>query len=261
MVEEVEQQAARMGALRAVALCRCFSGALRFQTGEWDEAETELREAVELYRQVDGASGESLSLQRLGVLLTARGKLDEALDLLHEGTAAAERATMRSHCLTRLYASMVRNRLAAGDQEAAVQAMHQGASTAERHGHCVTCNALLLPEAVRIALIEHDVDLARDRVGELDRIATEFGSTLWRAMADQSHARLHAANGSDAEAELLFRQAADAFLEAEAPYEAARALTARARLLDKSSNSDTALRCSNLANEIYRRVGAPGIEN
>lgn len=250
-----------MGALRAVALCRCFSGALRFQTGRWDQAETELREAVDLYRQVDGASGESLSLQRLGVLLTARGKLDEALDLLHEGTAAAERATMRSHCLTRLYASMVRNRLAAGDQQAAVQAMREGASTAERHGHCVTCNALLLPEAVRTALIENDVDLAKEHVGELDRIATEFGSTLWRAMADQSHARLHEATGFISEAESLFGQAADAFLQAEAPYEAARALTARARLLERSSDSDTARRCSHIAKEIYRTLGAPGIEN
>lgn len=261
MVEEVERQATRMGALRAIALCRCFAGALRFQSGRWDQAERDLREAIDLYRQVGGASGESLSLQRLGVLLTARGDLDEALTVLDEGTVAAERATMRSHCLTRLYASMARNRLAAGDHESAVLYMREGASAAERHGHCVTCNALLLPEAVRVALIEGDATAAANHVAELDRVASAFGSTLWNAMALQSRARLMAATGAAEEAGSLFAQAADAFLASDAPYEGARCLAARGRILEQTGALDAAREASRLAAELYRRVGAPGIED
>src|SRR5207248_3556124 len=123
MVSQVHDQATRMGALRAVALCRCFGGALHFQNGKWEDATSDLVEAIDLYRKLGGASGESLSLQRYGVLLTAQGKLDHAMTSFDEGVFAAERATMRSHCLTRLYASMARNRLAANDLGAATDAM------------------------------------------------------------------------------------------------------------------------------------------
>jgi hypothetical protein len=44
-------------------------------------------------------------LQRLGVVLTAGGRTDEAWDVLGEGLVAAERAIMRSHCLTRIFAT------------------------------------------------------------------------------------------------------------------------------------------------------------
>ncbi|HEX4509136.1 MAG TPA: BTAD domain-containing putative transcriptional regulator, partial [Burkholderiaceae bacterium] len=65
------QQAQRMKAPRAVALCENFSGMLDFQGGRWSEAETQLRQAIDRFRLVGSASGEALSLQRLGVLLTA----------------------------------------------------------------------------------------------------------------------------------------------------------------------------------------------
>jgi tetratricopeptide (TPR) repeat protein len=78
MVEQTYDQARRMGAPRALALCRCFGGALEFQLGRWKEAESSLREAVALYRDLRAASGDALSQQRLGVLLTAKGQLDQA---------------------------------------------------------------------------------------------------------------------------------------------------------------------------------------
>src|SRR5262245_1753350 len=108
-----------MSAPRAIALCQCFNGALEYQAGHWQEAETALEESIRLYRQIGAASGEALACQRLGVLQTAGGRLDEALAVLEEGVVAAERALMRAHCLTRLYAAMARNRLAADDREAA----------------------------------------------------------------------------------------------------------------------------------------------
>ncbi|MGH9335331.1 MAG: ATP-binding protein, partial [Vicinamibacteria bacterium] len=138
MVSATYQQAVRMGAPRAIALCRSFEGFLEFQRGDWVRAENELREAIDLYRKIGSASGEALTLQRLGVLLTARGALEEGMSALEEGSSAAERATMRSHCLTRLYASMARNRLAAGEPQAAEELIVTGEETARRHGHCLT---------------------------------------------------------------------------------------------------------------------------
>ena len=124
------------------------------------------------------ASGESLSLQRLGVLLTVMGDTDEAQRVMSGAIGVAERAAMRSHCLTRLHASLTRNRLAAGDLDAAEQSLREGLETARRHGHCVTCNALLLPEAVRVELALGRVDAAAAHADELDRTAASVEATL-----------------------------------------------------------------------------------
>lgn len=260
MVEQVQQQATRMGALRAIALCRCFHGALHFQNGDWARADADLREAIDLYRKVSGASGESLSLQRYGVLLTARGDLDHAMSIFDEGVFAAERAIMRSHCLTRLYASMARNRLAADDRHAAVEYMRHGELAAQRHGHCVTCNTLLLPEAVRVRIVAGDLPAARTAAKELETIANDFGSAAWRAMAWMAAGRVSAAEHDWVAAGGAFHEAAEAYRASNAPYDAARSLRCRGEAL-RRINPREAESVEAEAAALFANVGAPGIES
>ena len=259
MVAQVHQQATRMGALRAVALCRCFGGALHFQSGRWSEAASELDEAIDLYRRMGGASGESLSLQRRGVLLTAQGALDHAMSVFDEGVFAAERATMRSHCLTRLYASMARNRLAADHVRAAGEYMRHGELAAKRHGHCVTCNALLLPEAVRVRIASGDRAGAAVNAEELESIARDFGSRAWRAMARQASGRVAAAARDWPAAADAFTESADAYRASGAPYETARSLRCAAEAL-RHIDPSRAAAAEAEATELLRAVGAPGVE-
>ncbi len=175
-----------MGAPRAIALCQCFNGALEFQAGHWADAEAALRESIQLYREIGAASGEALACQRLGVLQTARGQLAEGLATLEEGVVAAERALMRAHCLTRLYAALARNRIAAGDLAAADQVLELGLVMSERHGHCTTCDALLLPAAVSVRVAQRDLEAAEDFCRKLDAAAAEYASRTWVAMARQA---------------------------------------------------------------------------
>jgi tetratricopeptide (TPR) repeat protein len=228
MVAETHQQAVRMGAPRAIALCRSFGGFLRFQLGDWSRAEAELREAIALYRNIGSASGEALSLQRLGVVLTARGAIEEGRAVLEEGMVAAERATMRSHCLTRLHASLARNALAAGDPLAAEDLIVAGEETARRHGYCLTCNALLLPEAVRTRIAVGQVDVADREAGELEEIARRFGSSAWSAMALHARARVLAAREEWDGASHHFAEARRSFQNIQSRYEAARCLVGQA---------------------------------
>jgi tetratricopeptide (TPR) repeat protein len=228
MVRETHEQAVRMGAPRAIALCRSFGGFLRFQLGDWSRAESELREAIALYRDIGSASGEALSLQRLGVILTARGAIEEGMVALEEGIAAAERATMRSHCLTRLYASMARNSLAAGNPLAAEELIVVGEETARRHWYCLTCNALLLPEAVRTRIAVGRVDVADREAGELEEIAQRFGSSAWSAMALNARARVLAAREEWEGAYGHFAEARRSFQNIQSRYEAARCLVGQA---------------------------------
>src|SRR5262245_11336562 len=121
-----------MGATRAIALCNCFGGVLDFQRGRWSQAEAKLEQAIAQYRAIGAASGEALWLQRLASVFTARGRLDDAHRLLEESLLAAERAMLRSHCLTRAYATLARNRLAAGDRANAVKCLEAADLTARR---------------------------------------------------------------------------------------------------------------------------------
>jgi tetratricopeptide (TPR) repeat protein len=230
-VEQTLEQAQRMQAPRALGLCKSFSGALDFQAGRWVEAEAQLREAVQLFRQVGSASGEALSLQRLGVLLTARGQLEPARAALDEGIVVGGRAAMRSHCLTRLHASLARNRLAAGDRAAALLSLQEGLAEVARHGHCSTCNALLLPEAVRVELAFEHLGAAEQHAAQLERVAERFGSRAWTAMARCGRGRVLAARGEHRAALQALQAAGRDFAELGHPYEAARVLLVQSRVL------------------------------
>jgi tetratricopeptide (TPR) repeat protein len=219
-----------MRAPRAIALCQCFNGALEFQAGHWAEAEAALRDSIQIYREIGAASGEALACQRLGVLQTAQGQLAEGLVTLEEGVLAAERALMRAHCLTRLYAAMARNRLAAGDVEAAGQVLDLGLTMSERHGHCTTCDALLLPAAASVKVAKGDF-LAAERFCQLlDEAAEQYASRLWLAMARQSRGELAAAQDRLDAALEYYTEAQAGFAASGNDYEAARCLSVIAKL-------------------------------
>ena len=261
-VERTREQAHRMQAPRALALCLCFEGTLDFQAGRWGAAERALREGVELYRKVGSACGESLTRQRLGVLLTARGEIDEAKEVLDEGIVVGERAAMRSHCLTRLHASMTRNRLAAGDVAGAEASLADGLSTVARHGQCATCSSLLLPEAVRVALAVEDHGRAEAHAASLEEIAARFGSRTWRAMARHGRARILKARGRWQDAASAFDEARGLFDAAGHAYEAARAATGLAsvqRRLGKRAERE-ASRTESEVRRVLSELGCPGIE-
>ena len=222
MVNATRSQAERMGAPRAIALCQCFNGALEFQSGNWDRAEDELNESIRLYAEIGAASGEAIARQRLGLVLTAQGKLDEAKAILEEGVAVAERAIMRAHCLTRVYATLAHNRLVADDMEGADQALNLGLTMSERHGNCSTCNALLLPAAVSVRIAQGDLDQAEMFSRRLETAAQEYGSQMWKAMADQSRAELFAAQGDTETSIRYYERARKGFGEAGNHYEELR---------------------------------------
>src|SRR6266540_4050751 len=168
--------------------------------------------------------------KRLGVLQTARGQLAEGLATLEEGVVAAERALMRAHCLTRLYAALARNRIAAGDLAAADQVLELGLVMSERHGHCTTCDALLLPAAVSVRVAQRDLEAAEDFCRKLDAAAAEYASRTWVAMARQARGELTAAQGDLDAALRYYTEAHAAYAAASNAYEAARCLAAAAEL-------------------------------
>jgi len=214
MVDTMLQQAQRMSAPRAIALCQCFGGALEFQVGHWEQAAAMLQESIRLHRQIGSAAGEALACQRLGVLFTAQGEIDKALRVLEEGILAGERAIMRAHCLIRLYAALTRNRLDYGDIATAQQTLRLGMNTRDRHGNCKSCDSLLLPVAVSVSIVQNDLTLAGEFCQQLDNAAARYHSHAWRAMASKANGELELARKN-------YQQAFDAFTAATRDFEAA----------------------------------------
>jgi len=261
-VHQTLEQAQRMKAPRAVALCENFGGMLDFQGGRWKEAEAQLGQAVERFRGVGSACGEALSLQRLAVLLTARGELEAARKLLDEGLIVGSRAAMRSHCLTRIHASLARNRLAAGDRQGARASLEEGLAEAARHGHCATCSALLLPEAVRVALAWGNLAEAETFATRLEDVARRFASQAWTAMAQQTRGRVNTARGELEEAYDAFEGARVAFDAIGCPYEAARCVMAQSRLFvdAKGRPRDRGRALAESAERVFASLGATALE-
>jgi DNA-binding SARP family transcriptional activator len=253
-VGQMLEQAERMKAPRAVALCKSFAGTLDFQSGDWSGAAAQLQQAVDLFRQVGSASGEALSLQRLGVLLTARGELERARAILDEGIAVGERAAMRSHCLTRLHASLARNRLAAGDRAGAQASLYEGLAESARHGRCQTCNSLLLPEAVRVELAWGNLAEAEKHATRLEEVGARYGSRAWTAMAEQARGRVLGARGQAEPAYQALERAKETFAAIGSPYEAARCALTQARALDPSAARTESL--LERARDAFKRLGA-----
>lgn len=249
-----------MNAPRAIALCQCFNGALEFQAGNWREAEVALRDSIKLYREIGAASGEAVACQRLGALLTARGQLVEGQKVLEEGVIAAEHALMRTHCLARLYATLVRNRLEAGDIAAAEHALTQGLAMHERHGHCHTCDALLLPVAVSLRIQQGQLAAAEDFCNQLEQTAQKYASRVWTAMALASRAELSTAQGDWDRAIESYTQAHEGFAAGGNLYESACCLAAVSAIRAQrgaSGDAEAAQAAQAQVKTIEERLGVP----
>ncbi|MFU8772309.1 MAG: tetratricopeptide repeat protein [Anaerolineales bacterium] len=248
-----------MGAPRAIALCKCFSGALEYQAGNWDEAETVLAESIKLYRELGAASGEALAWQRLGVLQTARGQHEEAMKSFQEGLEVADRAMMRAHCQIRLFASMIRNRLIVDDLTAADQFYKLGLEMSVRHGNCVTCDALFFPVVVSLNLAKGNIKEAEEYCQRLEEAVDKYASSMWVAMANQSRGEVLAAQGLLEDALEKYDKAYKIYQKVGHNYEAARCLSATADLLDAKDASvedQQAVTIRAQAQEIFERLGA-----
>jgi len=100
----------------------------------------------------------------------------------------------------------------------------------ERHGHCTTCDALLLPAAVSVRVAQSDFQAAEKFCLRLDHAANQYASTLWQAMAHQSRGELAAVRGEVDSALEFYSAARSGFTAAGNEYEVARCLDAKTKI-------------------------------
>ncbi len=253
------ERASRRGSPRPLAVARAVEGAAALERGRLEAAEATLRAAVGLAREAGLAVAEAFALERLGVALTARGRLDEGLDTLGAAMLVAERAVLRRHALTRVHVALTRNRLAAGTVYAAEDFARESSETAARQGECAVCDALLRPELVRVALARGKLDAAEREAEDLESLAARRDSPALAAMARLARGRVLGARGATGEAVAALQEARQAVLGLGYAYEAARALQVEARVLS-GAGAAWAAEAGRVAAEAAAALGAMGAD-
>ena len=226
--EELRQRAAHAGALRGVAFATSLIGEAALLMGDLERAERELREAVDLHRDIDAPAGEAHGLQRLAEVRLAQGDRDEAQRLLQRALPLARWSVMSLHLLQRIYGSMI---VAAPDPVAARAAVDLAEATMGEVDDCPLCSVMLeVPAAIACADVG-DLEAARRHLALSEDSAARWEGSAWDAAVLEVRAHLARAEGRPEEFVALSARAAELFRAAGQPLDAVRCAQAATELL------------------------------
>src|SRR5689334_18299906 len=93
--------------MRAVAFATALAGEAAMLGGDLDLAERELRDSVDLHREIGSQAGQAQSLQRLAELYLIRGDRAGASRLLDRALPLARWSNMALHLIQRVYGTMI----------------------------------------------------------------------------------------------------------------------------------------------------------
>jgi DNA-binding NarL/FixJ family response regulator len=215
---------------------------MQFQ-GAWDAALEEARRAGE--RFAEGVLNERVcgkAFYRQGEVHRLRGERGAAEESYRE---ASRRGYEPQPGLALL-------RLAEGKGQAASSAIRRLLDEASQP----RMRAALLPACVEIMLAAGEVEEARGACRELEKISRAHRSDLLRAMSAQARGALALADGDPQAALVALRDAWQAWLELEAPYEAARARVLVSLGCRAAGDEDTASWELDAARSVFEGLGA-----
>jgi DNA-binding NarL/FixJ family response regulator len=219
--------------------CRTHYGGILVALGRWDEAEAELRYAIETFERGYRGDG-AFPLVRLAGLRVRQGRYEEAERLLEgvEWHPVARRAA----------ATIALARRDLGLAKELAELCFEGADPADP-----AC-APLLELLVEIQLARGDADAAREMFTRLEELASSTGVDLVSAFADLGAGRVCAAEQEDGATAHLTR-ALEAFASLGLPHEAGRTRLELARALAPGSPEAAAAEAK-LALAAFERLGA-----
>jgi DNA-binding CsgD family transcriptional regulator len=219
--------------------CRTHYGGILVALGRWDEAETELRYAIETFARGYRGDG-AFPLVRLAGLRVRQGRYEEAERLLEgvEWHPAARRASA--------VIALARGDL--GLAEELAQLCFEGSDPTD-----LAC-APLLELLVEIQLARGEAEEAQATLARLEQLASGAGGELVNAFAELGAGRVCAAGGEEGATAHLTR-ALEAFAGLGLPHEAGRARLELARVLSAGS-PEAAAGEARLALAAFEQLGA-----
>jgi hypothetical protein len=138
-MREVAVEADRLGDLRCVAICQYALGTIHLWQGDTATALKRLDESLALHDKVGSPAGMAYALARRAALHTLANALELGWQSVQKGIEHAQRASIRDHCLQRLYGVGIWNRLQARDTKQVVDLVAQSEALLEANGPCTAC--------------------------------------------------------------------------------------------------------------------------
>ena len=215
----LRRRAQQNGALRGVAFATALIGEAALLMGDLDVAERELREAVDLHRDVDASAGEAHCLQRLAEVRLARGDREEALVLLQRALPLARWSVISMHLLQRIYGTMIS---AARTPAEAVTVIERAEGTMGESDRCPFCDVMFAVPAAIAHADAGDVAAAGRYVEMAEVSEGRWEGTAWDAAVAEARAHLARAEGRPEESERWIETAATRFTTAGQPLDAER---------------------------------------
>jgi class 3 adenylate cyclase len=216
-------------------MCRVFRSEIKEMRGRWLEAEAEAQQAaVELAGFIPAAAG--MAMYRIGEIRLRRGDLADAEQALTRANGFGAH-TEPALSLLRLAQGQVR--VAADGIRDAIERPPKTTNWQAPPGTPMYLLPMLSAQ-VEIALAADDEATARAAVAELDAIADRFGTASMKAAAAAARGLLQLRTGEAADAVRSLRDAAEAWTEIDAPYQAALARVALAEALVATEQPDRA---------------------
>jgi tetratricopeptide (TPR) repeat protein len=207
------------GSVQGQALATLLLGVVEFFSGRLEQAEQQLARAADLHQEAGAASGQALSIERMAEVAISRGQRWLAGRLLQRALRLAESSPLAPHLLVRAYGDLVE---AAPDAARSVAAVRRGDAALAGRQMCSPCS-MGFRVAATIALARAgDVQQARARLDEAERIAGMWGSGPWVAAVWEARGVLRRVEGNEAQAAALFGEAAEQFARARRPLDEAR---------------------------------------
>ena len=209
--------------------------------GSWRDALEEARRAAERFVET-GNRAAGLACYRQAELLRLQGEFRAAEEAYRKASAFGWEPQP----------GLAQLRLAEGRTAAAVAAIRRAESSATAPFD----RARLLPASVEILLAAGDVEAARRACLELEEIAAGYESAMLAGIVAHARGALRLAEGEPREALVALRQAAETWLELDAPYELARTRSLLGDACRLLGDDEAAALEHEAARSIFERLGA-----
>jgi DNA-binding CsgD family transcriptional regulator len=227
-----------------------FTGRCLVHRAEILQLKGEWQEALEEARRAGARLAESYNRAAAGEAFYRQGELHR---LAGNAVTAEEAYRDASRYGREPQPGLSLLRLAQGRVDTAAAAIRRALGEASDP----LARAALLPGTVEIMLATGELEEARSAVGELERIAERFGSTLLAGAVAHVRGAVALAGGDAQEALVFLRRACLLWSELDAPYEEARTRMLVGQACRALGDGDSAALELEAARDAFERLGAP----
>jgi DNA-binding NarL/FixJ family response regulator len=222
--------------------CAVHRGQLMRLHGAYDDALTELDEAITRYHAIGSHPAIGLAYYECGETHRLRGAFDQAESAYDQASAHGHPA-QPGRALLWLAQGLI-------DDAAAVSRRLLIEATGPVH------RSTVLPVAVAVFIASGDIDAAATAQQELSELARSFGCSALLAAANAASAQLALAQGDPETALRAARAGHAGWSNLEAPYESAQAQTLLARALRLTGDEASAHNALKQARQVFAALGA-----